>query len=108
MPITKSAKKQAARSLKLRERNNEYKLRMKMAMKKFKKDIEAGNQVNIENLSFVYKQIDKCTKIGLIKKRNASRKKSNMARLFDSSKTAKPVEKKAVEKKISAKKEETK
>ena len=40
MPITKSAKKAAKRSLKLRDRNSEFKLRMKMAMKKFKKSIE--------------------------------------------------------------------
>lgn len=86
MPITQSAKKQAARSLKLRQRNNEFKLRMKMAMKKFKKDIEAGNEVKIENLSFVYKEIDKCAKVGIIKKKNASRKKSNMAKLFQSTK----------------------
>jgi ribosomal protein S20 len=40
MPITKSAKKASQRSLKLRERNSEFKLRMKMAIKKFKKSIE--------------------------------------------------------------------
>jgi ribosomal protein S20 len=34
----------------------------------------------------VYKAIDKCTKIGLIKKKNGSRKKSNMAKLFDTTK----------------------
>ena len=86
MPITKSAKKQAARSVKLRQRNNEFKLRMKMAMKKFKKNIENGDKVSIEELSLIYKHIDKCTKVGVIKKRNASRKKSNMAKLFSSPK----------------------
>jgi len=40
MPITKSAKKAARRSLKLQKRNFEFKLRMKMAIKKFKKSAE--------------------------------------------------------------------
>jgi ribosomal protein S20 len=35
MPITKSAKKAAKRSLVLQSRNKEFKLRMKMEMKKF-------------------------------------------------------------------------
>lgn len=84
MPITKSAKKSAKRSLKLRARNHEFKLRMKMAMKKFKKNIEKGNKISIEDLSNVYKVIDKCEKVGIIKQRNAARKKSNMSRLFNS------------------------
>jgi ribosomal protein S20 len=40
MPITKSAKKSARRSLVLRQRNFDFKLRMKMAIKKFRKAIE--------------------------------------------------------------------
>ncbi len=40
MPITSSAKKAVKRSEKLRQRNSEFKLRMKMAIKKFKKSIE--------------------------------------------------------------------
>jgi ribosomal protein S20 len=40
MPIIKSAKKAARRSIKLRQRNSEFKLRMKMAIKKFKKSLE--------------------------------------------------------------------
>lgn len=35
MPIIKSAKKAMKRSAVLRKRNDEFKLRMKMAMKKF-------------------------------------------------------------------------
>ncbi len=89
MPITKSAKKAARRALTLRQRNNEFKLRMKMAIKKFKKNIEKGNTVSVEDLSNVYKVIDKCQKIGLIKKRNSARKKSNMSKLFNSTKVKK-------------------
>jgi len=40
MPITKSAKKAAKRSIKLRQRNFDFKLRMKMAIKKLRKSLE--------------------------------------------------------------------
>jgi len=40
MPITKSAKKAAKRSLVFYARNKEFKLRMKMEMKKFIKRIQ--------------------------------------------------------------------
>jgi ribosomal protein S20 len=39
MPITKSAKKAAKRSLILQSRNNEFKFRMKMEIKKFIKNV---------------------------------------------------------------------
>jgi len=39
MPITKSAEKAAKRSEKLRERNSNFKIRMKMAIKKFMKNM---------------------------------------------------------------------
>lgn len=45
MPITKSAKKAAKRSLVLQKRNNEFKLRMKMAIKKFLKSINKAEKV---------------------------------------------------------------
>ena len=93
MPITSSAKKAVKRSEKLRQRNSEFKLRMKMAIKKFKKSIEKWDKVTVEDLANVYKVIDKCTKIGLIKKKNWSRKKSNMAKLFDTTKKAAPAAK---------------
>ena len=40
MPITKSAKKAAKRSLVLHARNKEFKLRMKMEIKKFIKRVQ--------------------------------------------------------------------
>jgi len=86
MPITKSAKKAAKRSLVLHGRNKEFKLRMKMEMKKFIKRVQKWETVAIEDLSNMYKVIDKCTKVGVIKKRNASRKKSRMAKIFSSKK----------------------
>ena len=45
MPITKSAKKAAKRSLVFQKRNNEFKLRMKMAIKKFLKSISKAEKV---------------------------------------------------------------
>jgi len=45
MPITKSAKKAVSRSQTLAVRNRDFKLRMKIAMKKFIKAIEKGEKV---------------------------------------------------------------
>jgi ribosomal protein S20 len=63
MPITKSAKKAMNRSEKLAQRNKDFKLRMKMAMKKFIKSIEKGEKVELAELSNLYKRIDKCLKV---------------------------------------------
>ena len=70
MPITKSAKKAAKRSIKLRQRNSEFKLRLKMAMKKFKKSLDKREDVSNNELSNIYKFVDKCVKVGIIKKKN--------------------------------------
>ena len=48
MPITKSAIKAAKRSVKLQERNNLFKNRMK---------------VSIKEISKIYKYVDKCAKV---------------------------------------------
>ena len=82
MPITKSAKKAASRSLVLQKRNNEFKLRMKMAIKKFLKSINKSEKIEQEELNKVYKFIDKCKKVGVIKKNTAARKKSRVAKAF--------------------------
>ena len=63
MPITKSAKKAANRSLVFQKRNNEFKLRMKMAIKKLLKNIAKSQKVGQEELNLVYKYIDKCMKV---------------------------------------------
>ena len=59
MPITKSAKKAANRSYFLQKRNTEFKLRMKMAIKKFLKNANKSQ----EDLFAVQKYIDKCQKV---------------------------------------------
>jgi small subunit ribosomal protein S20 len=82
MPIIKSAKKAMKRSQVLNKRNTEFKLRMKMAIKKFLKNITKGESVTQEELSKIYKYVDKCAKIGILKKKTAARKKARVARLF--------------------------
>ncbi|MDR0282352.1 MAG: 30S ribosomal protein S20 [Candidatus Peribacteria bacterium] len=82
MPITKSATKAMNRSQKLEKRNRDFKVRMKMAMKKFVKAIEKGEKVELAELSHIYKSIDKCLKVGILKPRNASRKKARMGRVY--------------------------
>ena len=52
-------------------------------MKKFLKGVEAKEALTVEDLANVYKAIDKAAKVGVIKKRNASRKKSRISKAFD-------------------------
>jgi small subunit ribosomal protein S20 len=78
MPITKSAKKAVNRSFVFRKRKHEFKVRMKMAIKKFLKN-ENRTQ---EDLNSIYKYIDKCQKVGIIKKNTAARKKSRVAKVL--------------------------
>ena len=63
MPITKSAKKAAKRSLTLAKRNNEFKIRMKAAIKKFLKSISKAEKVTEEEVNKIYKFVDKCVKV---------------------------------------------
>ena len=86
MPITKSATKAMQRSQILAKRNYGFKLRMKMAMKKFLKSAEAKEALTIEDLAQVHKAIDKAQKVGIIKKRNAARKKAKVSKAFNASK----------------------
>ena len=86
MPIIKSAKKAMKRSQVLNKRNTEFKLRMKMAIKKFLKNIAKEETVTQEELNKIYKYVDKCAKVGVIKKKTAARKKSRVARLFSAKK----------------------
>ncbi len=83
MPVTKSAKKAHARSLKLQKRNYDFKLRMKMAIKKFIKNISKGVSVAETELQSLYKYIDKACKVGVLRKQTAARRKSRVAKLFN-------------------------
>ena len=70
MPIKKSAIKAMNRS-------------QTLAKRKFLKGVEAKEALTVEDLANVYKAIDKAAKVGVIKKRNASRKKSRISKAFD-------------------------
>ncbi len=85
MAIKKAAKKSIKRSKKLAERNSFFKVRMKKSIKMFIKKLEKWEKVTNEDLWEVYKNIDKCLKIWLIHKNNASRKKSRIAKIYNKS-----------------------
>ena len=57
-----------------------------MAIKKFIKATIKGEPTTKEELTLIYKYVDKCAKVGVIKKKTAARKKSRVARLFTAKK----------------------
>ena len=81
MPITKSAKKEARKSLRRRATNREGREALKKTVKQYRKLVaqkkfeEAG-----AFLSQVHKALDKSAKANLIKKNTASRLKSRLAK----------------------------
>ncbi len=83
MPITHSAKKAAKRSVKLQVRNNAFKNRMKVSIKKASKVLNKWEEFAKEDLSKIYKYVDKCAKVWVIKKKTAARKKSRISKLFN-------------------------
>ena len=83
MAITKSAKKAAKRSVKLRTKNVQFKLAMKIAYKKLLNAKAKGDKVSDKMLSDTYRAIDKAYKAGIIKKNTAARKKSRVAKAFN-------------------------
>ena len=83
MPIIKSAKK----ALRGSERKRVFNLRRKRAMKDAIKEItkltlSGGKKEAETKLSEAYKAIDKAAKRGVIKKNNASRKKSRLSKMI--------------------------
>lgn len=79
MPITKSAKKALRSSKRKRIFNLRRKNEMRDAIKQYKKLIVSKSEKEAkELLPKLQKAIDKATKRGVIKKNNASRKKSRL------------------------------
>ncbi len=84
MAITQSAKKAIRQNKKRRIQNLVYINKIKKLLKEAKtlvlqkKDKEAK-----ELLPKVYEILDKAAKVGIIKKNNASRRKSRMAKMID-------------------------
>lgn len=81
MPITKSAKKAIRVSARKKSYNDSRKRAMKDLMKKFEKTAKADKAEAEKMLPTVYASIDKAAKKGVIKKNNASRKKSRLSKL---------------------------
>ncbi len=82
MPITQSAKKAIRGSARKKSINDRRKKAMKETIKKFEKIIKTDKNKGAEMLPTAYQAIDKAAKTGIIKKNNASRKKSRLAKLI--------------------------
>lgn len=82
MPITKSAEKALRASKRKRVNNLRRKDTMNETIKKVKKFVADKNTKDVVSLlALAYKAIDKAAKTNLIKKNNASRKKSRLSAL---------------------------
>jgi len=84
MAITKSAKKAIGVSARKAEQNVVYKDNLKKVIKKAlsfvsKKEMSEAKKL----LPEIYKALDKAAKVGVIKKNNASRRKSRLTKLID-------------------------
>lgn len=82
MPITKSAKKAIRVSLRRRSQNDLRKKIMKELNKKIVKLAKTDKAAAEKLLATAFQAIDKSAKKGVIKKNNAARKKSRLAKLL--------------------------
>lgn len=82
MPITKSAKKAVRGSLRKKALNDQRKKVMKEVIKKIEKLSKTNKDEAIKMLSSAFAAIDKAAKRGVIKKNNASNKKSRLSRII--------------------------
>ena len=84
MAITKSAKKAARQSIKRKKQNLVYKNKIKTLVKETRALVLAKEVVAAKKLlPEIYSALDKATKVGVIKKNNASRRKSRLTKLVD-------------------------
>lgn len=80
MPNTKSAKKELRKSVKREAANVKVKKIMKNTIKSSLKKVQTKDKSVKEDLAKIMKDIDKAAKKGIIKKNNAARKKSRLAK----------------------------
>ena len=79
MPNIKSAKKRMRSNAKKAEVNNLVYGSMKTAVKKFEREVKAGNKEESgNNLNIALQRIDKAKNSGLVHKNKAARLKSNL------------------------------
>jgi small subunit ribosomal protein S20 len=81
MPITQSAKKAIRGSLRKKAFNDARKRAMKEVIKKIEKMSKTDKKEALKMMASAFAIIDKAAKGGVIKKNNAARKKSRLARL---------------------------
>lgn len=93
MAITKSAKKAIRQSAARRDRNIVYKNNIKKLVKEARSLVLAKKNEDAKKiLPEIYSALDKAAKAGVIKKNNASRRKSRLTKLMDAaSKTDKKI-----------------
>jgi small subunit ribosomal protein S20 len=84
MAITKSAKKAIRQSAVRNERNVVYKNKIKQLVKSARTLVLAKKMAEAKKLlPGIYQALDKAAKVGVIKKNNASRRKSRLTKLID-------------------------
>ncbi len=84
MAITKSAKKAIRQSAKRKEQNSVYKNNIKKVVKEAQALVTAKKMDEAKKLlPKIYEALDKAAKVGVIKKNNASRRKSRLTKLID-------------------------
>ena len=83
MPITSSAKKAMLQSNKKRLVNKKFKDDMKISMNVFVKKVEKKEKLTDKDVNIVYGRIDKALKKGIIHRNNAAKKKSSVAKMFN-------------------------
>ena len=84
MAITKSAKKAARQSAKRKEQNIIYKDKIKALVKEARALVLTKKMDEAKKLlPEIYRALDKAAKVGVIKKNNASRRKSRLTKLID-------------------------
>lgn len=84
MAITKSAKKAIRQSATRKEQNSVYKNKIKALVKEARTLVLAKKMPEAKKLlPDIYSALDKAAKVGVIKKNNASRRKSRLTKLID-------------------------
>jgi small subunit ribosomal protein S20 len=84
MPNTKSAEKAMRSSARKRVINKKVKEKVRDELKSLRKSITAGSKDEAQaKLSKAMSVLDKAAKKGIIKKNNASRRKSRLAKAID-------------------------
>ena len=85
MPNIKSAKKRMRSSVKKTEVNTIIDSSMRTAIKKFEKEVNAGNKEQASNnLNIAVQRIDKAMNAGLVHKNKAARLKSRLVKMMNS------------------------